>query len=291
MKIAAISIADYSEAVAGMPHDVERLYFRMILKMHSRDGGLPDDDAENARMFGYDPRTYRRLKAKLLQWPKAIYLQDGLLKNERVENDIQNVKERRAEAVENWRKGGKAKAELRADFQAKSGQSSANLRQISNHISHTTDSEINDIALASPSPSPSPSPEEKKEHCAVSTARRHVSTDEMDAKFEEFWRAFPSGRKKGKGKALALFRQIARGGHHTLKASPDELISAAKAYAATKPDPQYTPMPQTWLSGGRWGDELEPKETAPASGKVEYYYPAWYLEEKAAQKAAMGGLT
>jgi len=118
--------------------------------------------------------------------------------------------------------------------------------------------------------------EKKKEHCAVlplrATARRTCSTEELDAKFEEFWKAFPKGRKKGKGRAKALFRQIARGGHHSLKASTDELIAAAKAYAATKPDPQFTPMPQTWLSGGRWDDELSdvvaqrvrPRNLAPA---------------------------
>lgn len=152
MKIAAISIADYCEATAGMPHDAERLYFRMILKMLSREGGLPDDDAENARIFGYDPRIYRRLKVKLLQWPKAIYLQDGLLKNERVENDIQAAKDRRNEKAENGRKGGLAKAKVGR----KSETSSAEVREKSSHISHTTNSEINEIGVASPSPSPTP---------------------------------------------------------------------------------------------------------------------------------------
>jgi hypothetical protein len=121
--------------------------------------------------------------------------------------------------------------------------------------------------------------EERKEHCAVVTARCAVSTEELDQQFEEFWKAFPSGRKKGKGRAKVLFRQIARGGHHTLKASAESLITAAKAYAATKPDPQYTPMPQTWLAGGRWEDENT--QTAAAPAKVEYHYPAWYLEEMA----------
>jgi hypothetical protein len=38
------------------------------------------------------------------------------------------------------------------------------------------------------------------------------------------------------------------------------IIAAAKRYADTRPDPQYTPMPSTWLNGGRWeDDECQPK--------------------------------
>ncbi len=140
-----------------MPHDAERLYFRMILKMLSREGGLPDDDAENARIFGYDRRVFSRLKAKLIAWPNAIYVEDGLLKNARVENDIADFKARRSEAVENGRKGGLAKAEV----SKKSGESPAEVSQKSTRIPHTTNNEINEIAVASPSPSPSPSPEEE----------------------------------------------------------------------------------------------------------------------------------
>lgn len=138
-----------------MPHDAERLYFRMILKMLSREGGLPDDDAENARIFGYDRRVFSRLKAKLIAWPDAIYVEDGLLKNARVENDIADFKARRSEAVENGRKGGLAKAEV----SKKSGRSPAEVSQKSPRISHTTNNEINEIAVASPSPSPSPEEE------------------------------------------------------------------------------------------------------------------------------------
>lgn len=156
VKIASISIADYCEATAGMAHDAERLYFRMILKMLAREDGLPDDDAENARIFGYDRRVYARLKAKLIAWPNAIYAEDGLLKNARVESDIVTVKSKRSEAVENGRKGGLAKAEVSKKF----AESPAEVPQKSGRIAHTTDSEINEIAVASPSPTPSPTPEE-----------------------------------------------------------------------------------------------------------------------------------
>jgi uncharacterized protein YdaU (DUF1376 family) len=157
MKIAAISIADYVEAVDGMPHDVERLYFRMILKMLARESGLPDDDDENARIFGYDKRRYRRLKARLIAWPNAIYIEGGLIKNSRVENDIAAFKAKRSAAVENGRKGGLAKAEVGA----KSERSRVEVGSKLVPISHTTHNEINEMAVASPSPSPTPTPEEE----------------------------------------------------------------------------------------------------------------------------------
>jgi hypothetical protein len=130
--------------------------------------------------------------------------------------------------------------------------------------------------------------EKKKELCAVlpfrATTRRDCSTEEIDFRFEEFWAAFPKGRKKGKGKAKALFRQIARGGHHSLKASAETLISAAKAYAAVAPDPQFTPMPQTWLAGGRWEDDLE---QIAAQAKPTFAKTSRTLDAIARRSAAM----
>lgn len=180
MKIASISIADYCEATTGMPHDAERLYFRMILKMLSREGGLPDDDAENARIFGYDRRVFSRLKAKLIAWPDAIYVEDGLLKNARVENDIADFKTRRSEAVENGRKGGLAKAEV----SKKSGESPAEVSQKSTRIPHTTNNEINEIAVASPSPSPSP--EEEKPPNPRKRGKPAISKIEVLEAFEAY---------------------------------------------------------------------------------------------------------
>lgn len=116
-------------------------------------------------------------------------------------------------------------------------------------------------------------------------APRSVSTEELDAKFEEFWKAFPKGRKQGKGAAKVLFRQIARGGHHTHKASADRLIEAARAYADSKPDPRYTPMPQTWLNGGRWDDDLD--EAAAATAPAHVAKPSRIMEAIARRSAAM----
>jgi uncharacterized protein YdaU (DUF1376 family) len=151
MKIAAFSIADYCEATEGMPHDVERLYFRMLMKMYSREGGLPDSDNDNARMFGYrDVRTYKTLKAKLLKWPDAILVKDGELRNARVDSDLVEVEIRKRSAADRGRIGGSSKKD-RPEIKRGSQEDRPS-------IPHTTNNENNDLAEASPSPSPSPTP-------------------------------------------------------------------------------------------------------------------------------------
>ena len=75
------------------------------------------------------------------------------------------------------------------------------------------------------------------------------------ADFEAFWAAFPAGRKQGKGDAADLFQRIVSGKHKKLKGCPIALIDGARRYAASKPDPEYVPLPSTWLNQGRWLDD------------------------------------
>lgn len=156
MKIASISIADYWEATAGMAFEVERLYFRMILKMHSREGALPDVDEDNARIFGYrDVRTYRAHKAQLLAWPDAIFIEDGLIKNSRALAEVEAYKKYRGKCAENGRKGGRPPKTSDADLPPISPRSLADLEA----IPHATVIQFNEIAKPSPTPTPSPDKE------------------------------------------------------------------------------------------------------------------------------------
>jgi hypothetical protein len=100
-------------------------------------------------------------------------------------------------------------------------------------------------------------------------------TEIIDAKFDDFWRAFPEGRKQAKGEARDTFRRIVLGKHRNgLRAKAETLITAAARYAASKPDPEFTPMPTTWLNGGRWEDMpagpvvAAPGDPEPVAGKA-----------------------
>jgi len=78
-----------------------------------------------------------------------------------------------------------------------------------------------------------------------------------DARFEEFWIAYP--RKMGKGAALRSWKRI----------HPDEELSSKilDAIAKQKTSDQwnrdggkYIPLPTTWLNQERWHDEILPAQ-------------------------------
>jgi len=86
---------------------------------------------------------------------------------------------------------------------------------------------------------------------------------DINDQFDEFWRAFPRGRKSSKGEAKRKFVAIVSGKHKDLKASADELIHGATLYAQAMGDHHpYVKMPSTWLNGGCWDDE----DLAPNGG-------------------------
>lgn len=84
--------------------------------------------------------------------------------------------------------------------------------------------------------------------------------------FETWWGLFPASvRKVAKGECLSLFRQAVTGKRRPDKhgpqkvldygtTTPDHLIAAVKAYAASSPNPDFVPAPATWLNQGRWLD-------------------------------------
>jgi hypothetical protein len=110
-------------------------------------------------------------------------------------------------------------------------------------------------------------PKERVRKSAPST--RDPSVQELHAvkaQFDAWWAVYPTGRKKGRGKAQIAFCEVVLG-RRTLKASVHELLDAVKAYAATKPNPRFVPLPSTWLHEGRWLDD--PKE-APADDHIDW---------------------
>lgn len=89
------------------------------------------------------------------------------------------------------------------------------------------------------------------------TAKRNDQPERVvsqpDPDFDEFWSAFPPGRKTDKRQALETFRRIVAGKHKSIpKTDPQAIIAGARRFAASNPDPQFTPIPTTWLNRERW---------------------------------------
>lgn len=80
----------------------------------------------------------------------------------------------------------------------------------------------------------------------------------MSESFDEFWATYP--RKTDKGNAKKAWTKAVK------KKPAAQIIAAAAAYAATKPEPKFTAHPTTWLNGERWDDEYR----APPTEQVRH---------------------
>jgi hypothetical protein len=70
--------------------------------------------------------------------------------------------------------------------------------------------------------------------------------------FEDFWRAFPSGRKRDKGSARKAWLVAVE------KHPAAEIVSAASEYAASEQGRgEYVKMPSSWLNGECWSDDRD----------------------------------
>lgn len=94
-------------------------------------------------------------------------------------------------------------------------------------------------------------------HEQQSTPYIEIDREEIDkdsVAFDDFWSIWPRKDAK-KGASAAWDRAVKR-------ASAQEIVDAARAYAASphRPEKQYVPHAATWLNGDRWTDPLpEPR--------------------------------
>lgn len=118
-----------------------------------------------------------------------------------------------------------------------------------------------------PAKGPTKGPHSTKEYNLTQNTK-----EESTCAFAHFWDAFPDGRKRGRGDAERRFERIIAKGD----ATSQELIDAVKAGNGI--DPEYPPMPATWLNQSRWLDEpqgkkaISAKKQRSAQAKPE---PAW----------------
>lgn len=96
-----------------------------------------------------------------------------------------------------------------------------------------------------------------------------------DDRFGEFWASYPAcPRKTGKPQAHQAWARIMAGKAKDIpKTDPEVIIAAVKRFAASGADPQFIPLPTTWLNGARW-DQFPP--TVPSQGpRPQVLRPAW----------------
>ena len=100
--------------------------------------------------------------------------------------------------------------------------------------------------------------------------KNKVKTIQKD--FDLFWASYPRcKRKTDKPKAFLAFEAIVEGKHKVIKApNTSDIISGIKSYAQSGPDPEYIPLPTTWLNGERWNDDYS-MQSSGQSSQVDMY--------------------
>ena len=322
MKYIKWHIRDFLAGVSKLKPDQVGIYAVILNLIYDQMGRLEDNDTLIASHCKCEVRYYRKLRQSLLDAGK-IYEADGYLYNNRALAEIAKFCEmtkKKREAAK-LREQAKRDAAARAanspardapdalltrapyapDTRAVSTRDAVNtyLTGNENHEkhnkingSHTT--AVVTAVLATSIYTEQETEKEKKESPIspptggtldlLPDEPKQRPPDVISAAFDEFWQAFPAGRRQGKAEAEAIFRKVVLGRHRNpkCKASSSVLIEAAKRLAAARRDPKYDPMPRTWLNQGRWMDDVGPlkNEKAAPQPVMDAYERARAMEEK-----------
>jgi hypothetical protein len=101
-------------------------------------------------------------------------------------------------------------------------------------------------------------------NAAALTERASKPSEDLEARFDEFWAAYP--RKIQKQDATKAWREVRR-----KRVEPDRIIAGARRYARLKAgeDPKFVRHPASWLRAGGYDDGPEPARLGQASALPE----------------------
>ena len=197
-------------------------YMLLLAAMWRRNGWVPDDDKDNARILGLTPAKWRRIKARLMETVSGFRVEEGKITQEKLQKTWKNTQEKIDRNRSNGAKGGRPKSSKNKGMAKAKGYVSVNPNQ------------------SIPEPEPEPIKRDTK-----------VSLKRDGDLFDDFWAICP--RKIGKGAAKTAFAKALR------KAPAETLFSAMQRYAQDRDgkESQYTVHPATWLNQERWLDEVD----------------------------------
>lgn len=216
---------DFAAGTADMAPDAIGIYVRCLCHQWAK-GFVPNDKGKVARISGATGEEIERVWADVTA--KFSQREDGQLVNDRMEVERQKLlanRDRRAMA-------GKTGAAAR--WSEKQSHSNRNGKRIATALRTQCDDDGKTMAS----------------RLVNVNVNEDVTENESLDSFEEFWKAFPPGRKKSKARARAAFDKAAK------KCEPTEIIRAAAEYAASHEGRgEFVKMPETWLNGECWSDD------------------------------------
>lgn len=214
---------DFAAGTADMAPDAIGIYVRCLCHQWAK-GFVPNDKGKVARISGATGEEIERVWADVTA--KFSQREDGQLVNDRMEVERQKLlanRDRRAMA-------GKTGAAAR--WSEKQSHSNRNGKRIATALRTQCDDDGKTMASR------------------LVNVNEDVTENESLDSFEQFWAAFPPGRKKSKARARAAFDKAAK------KCEPTEIIRAAAEYAASHEGRgEFVKMPSSWLNGECWADD------------------------------------
>lgn len=304
---------DWGGATRGfLSLEEEGLYIRCCAYMWDRGEPIPGNDSFAAKLLQVQVQKYIKVMAALVEKGKMIRGQ-GVVFNSRVMEDIENYRLEQSERSDRAKKGHQNRAmsaqktvelheeinRLRAHIERIEARSHAdhpptNLGGVPPHqpgggsmggslggtpLGHgekhnkNNDENLHEQSTRVAIPLPLPLPVKKEEESPLPPKGGERGLAEQA--FDDFWVAYPPcERKRGKGGARDAFIRIVTGTHRRgRRAKAIDIIAAVKRYGASRPDPEYIPLPTTWLNDGRFEDEPQPTQSTEAErGKTPDAY-------------------
>jgi uncharacterized protein YdaU (DUF1376 family) len=91
-------------------------YMLLLAAMWRRNGSVPDDDKDNARILGLTPAKWRKTKARLLATISGFKIENDAITQEKLQKTWENTQEKITKNKANGAKGGRAAASKNNDL-------------------------------------------------------------------------------------------------------------------------------------------------------------------------------
>lgn len=215
-------------------------YMLLLAAMWRRDGSVPDDDRDNARIIGLTVAKWRKIKARLSVF---LIVKDGMITQKNLQKIWENTQEKIDKNRENGAKGGRPKSKENNGVAKADGSVSVN-----------PDETI---------PNPEPNPEDGKDKSSPSKARANFSDDD----FSSLLRAVgydPDGHIPAAWRDGGMARVEA---WLSLGLDAAGIIAAAKASRSRHKDLPATPQALNSVMDVAAAKPAAPKPVSPAEAR------------------------
>lgn len=101
-------------------------YMLLLGAMWRRNGFVPDDDKDNARILGLTPAKWRKIKARFMATIKGFVVKEGMITQEKLLKTWKNTQEKIEKNRANGAKGGRPTSSKNNDLDKADGSVSVN---------------------------------------------------------------------------------------------------------------------------------------------------------------------